>query len=79
MRGDGAPQDDEAAGDAGVRELLHEVAAQEQRPPRDLAKRAVQRLRLRRTNVGHVNEVFETLRKIFAGLSELLGGGSSHG
>ncbi len=59
-----------------TRRLLQDVGTFNVPPPYDIARRAVERLRLRRTAVGNVNEVFAAMRALLRGIADLFGGQS---
>ncbi len=58
-----------------TRRLLQEAATRRIPPPRDIAERAVGRLRLRQSAIGGMNEVVAAIRALIEGFALFFGGG----
>ncbi|MDQ2865127.1 MAG: hypothetical protein M3R51_02765 [Candidatus Eremiobacteraeota bacterium] len=59
-----------------ITRLLANLAARQQPARRDLTQRALARLRIRRTSIENMNEIFAALQAVVKGLAGLFGGGS---
>ena len=65
--------DSQPSNDARTREILRAAGAVDERPPFDISRAAVARLRGRRRFVGNVNELVRIFNHFVLGISAILG------